>query len=165
MYNITGGNDLGWFQIEPLSGLITTKSAMDREVQATVTLTVTVSDAGIQPKFSTAKAVIRLTDVNDNAPVFEKSSYEVSVSENASVNATFVSVVARDADDGDNSVVVYSLDNFSDVFRIDSRSGDISPVVSLDRENVDSYVLVSLLKMEKLNRFILRLCTCAFVLY
>jgi hypothetical protein len=141
-YNITEGNDLDWFQIHHLSGLITTKSNLDREIQESFSLTVAVTDGGIRPKFSSAKVDIKLTDVNDNPPNFEKPFFEVSVSENVTPNETFFSVVARDADAGDNGVVTYSLENFSNLFHIDSLSGEISSMFNLDRENTDSYILV-----------------------
>jgi len=141
-YNITEGNDLDWFQIHHLSGLITTKSNLDREIQESFSLTVAVTDGGIRPKFSSAKVDIKLTDVNDNPPNFEKPFFEVSVSENVTPNETFFSVVARDADAGDNGVVTYSLENFSNLFHIDSLSGEISSMFNLDRENIDSYILV-----------------------
>jgi len=146
-YNITEGNGLGWFQIHPLSGLITTRSDLDREVQESFTLTVSVTDGGIRPKFSAAKVVIKLTDVNDNAPVFEKLFYEVSVSENVTPNATFLSVAAKDVDVDDNSVVTYSLENFSNQFRVDPATGDISSMLNLDREKVDAYTLVRMFKI------------------
>ena len=142
-YNITEGNSLNWFQIHPVSGLITTTSNLDREVTESFVLIVSVTDGGIRPKFSTAKVTVRLTDVNDQAPEFEKPSYQVSVSENVAPNATFLSVAARDSDDGDNSIVSYSLENFSDLFRINPATGEIASIVNLDRENVDSYDLVS----------------------
>jgi hypothetical protein len=105
-------------------------------------LTVAVTDGGIRPKFSSAKVDIKLTDVNDNPPNFEKPFFEVSVSENVTPNETFFSVVARDADAGDSGVVTYSLENFSNLFHIDSLSGEISSMFNLDRENIDSYILV-----------------------
>jgi len=143
LYNITEGNDLEWFQIHSLSGLITTKSNLDREIQESFSLTVSVTDGGIRPKFSTAKVVVKLTDVNDLSPVFEKSVYEVSVSENVTPNETFFTVTARDADAGDNGIVTYSIENFSNLFHIDSMSGELSTLSNLDRENIDNYVLVS----------------------
>ena len=148
-YNITEGNDHEWFQIHPLSGLITTKSKLDREIQESFSLTVSVTDGGIRPKFSTTKVDVKLTDVNDLSPVFEKSIYEVSVSENVTPNETFFTVIARDADAGDNGVVTYSIENFSNLFHIDSTSGELSTLSNLDRENIDNYILVSFLNDKK----------------
>ncbi len=142
LYNITEGNGFEWFQIHPISGLVTTKSMLDREIQETFSLTISVTDGGIRPKFATSKIVVKLTDVNDKAPTFEKEFYEVSVSENVTPNETFFSVVARDADAGENGVVTYSLENFFNLFRIDATSGELSTISNLDRENVDKYILV-----------------------
>ena len=141
-YSITEGNDLDWFQVNPLSGLVTTKLILDREVQESVILTVSVTDGGIRPKFTTTKVSVKLTDVNDQAPVFEKSFYEVSVSENLTPNVTFFTITAKDSDEGENGVFTYSLDNFSNLFRINSVSGEISSLLNLDRENVENYDLV-----------------------
>ena len=115
---------------------------LDREIQETFTLTISVTDGGIRPKFASTNVVVKLTDVNDKAPTFEKEFYEVSVSENVTPNETFFTVVARDADAGENGVVIYSLENFLNLFRIDATSGELSTISNLDRENVDKYVLV-----------------------
>ena len=48
-------------------------------------------------------------------------------------------VAARDVDAGINSVVVYNLS--SDTFAVESFTGLIRTTASLDRENVQTYVL------------------------
>ena len=46
-------------------------------------------------KTSTARVVIRLKDINDNSPVFQKTNYILSVSESRPVNFVIATIVVR----------------------------------------------------------------------
>ena len=52
---------------------------------------------------------MKITDLNDNSPVFERQSYSMAVSENATVGATVGSVKATDRDIGNNGLVIYKF--------------------------------------------------------
>ncbi|KAJ9587770.1 hypothetical protein L9F63_018796 [Diploptera punctata] len=71
-----------WFQIDPRSGLITTKSHIDCETDPVPQLTVVASDNGTPPLSSSATVLVTIHDVNDNEPIFDQSFYNVSVAEN-----------------------------------------------------------------------------------
>ena len=75
-----------------MSGVITVKSALDREVQAEFSLTVVAKDSGM-PSLS-ASVVVRVIigDVNDNAPVFSQQMFYGSIREDASSGSTVLKV-------------------------------------------------------------------------
>ncbi|NXB24507.1 PCDB4 protein, partial [Rhagologus leucostigma] len=88
---------------------LVTVSALDREETAQYILTVTAADAGSPPLTSTQTFTVDISDVNDNAPVFNQTSYTMYVREN-NVPTVFVGAVsAADADVGLNAKVTYSL--------------------------------------------------------
>ncbi|KAJ8387249.1 hypothetical protein AAFF_G00158720 [Aldrovandia affinis] len=89
--------------------MIVTTTTLDRERIPEYNLTVVAEDLGSPPFKTVTHYTIRVTDENDNAPLFSKAVYEVSVMEN-NVPGSYVStVVARDLDLGDNSKVTYQL--------------------------------------------------------
>ncbi|XP_068885410.1 uncharacterized protein [Aphelocoma coerulescens] len=88
---------------------VVTVSALDREETAQYILTVTAADAGSPPLTTTQTFTVDISDVNDNAPVFNQTSYTMYVREN-NVPTVFVGAVsAADADVGLNAKVTYSL--------------------------------------------------------
>nr|XP_006639123.1 PREDICTED: protocadherin-8-like [Lepisosteus oculatus] len=89
--------------------MIVTTAALDREKTAEYNLTVIAEDLG-SPPFKTIKQyTIRVGDENDNAPLFGKPVYEVSVKENNAPGSYITTVVARDLDLGHNGQVTYKL--------------------------------------------------------
>ncbi|CAN8189755.1 unnamed protein product [Coccothraustes coccothraustes] len=88
---------------------LVTVSALDREETPQYVLRVTAADAGSPPLTTTQTFTVDISDVNDNAPVFNQSSYTMYVREN-NVPTVFVGgVSAADADVGLNAKVTYSL--------------------------------------------------------
>ncbi|XP_018422220.1 PREDICTED: protocadherin gamma-B5-like [Nanorana parkeri] len=92
---------------------IITKSTLDREKMSSYNITVQASDKGSPPM--TVKKVVQLdvSDVNDNAPEFQKLTYTAFVPENNLPGASIFSVQARDIDSGNNAKVVYSISGIS----------------------------------------------------
>ena len=72
-------------------------------------LTVRAQDSGTDSKSSTVLVYMNVLDINDNAPVFDPSSYSNEVWENATVGTSILMVSATDIDDGmiPNSVISY----------------------------------------------------------
>uniref|UniRef100_A0A8C3MA62 Uncharacterized protein n=1 Tax=Geospiza parvula TaxID=87175 RepID=A0A8C3MA62_GEOPR len=88
---------------------LVTVSALDREETPQYILSVTAADAGSPPLTTTQTFTVDISDVNDNAPVFNQTSYTMYVREN-NVPTVFVGAVsAADADVGLNAKVTYSL--------------------------------------------------------
>ncbi|XP_032929423.1 protocadherin beta-15-like [Catharus ustulatus] len=88
---------------------LATVSALDREHTAQYVLRVTAADAGSPPLTSTHTFTVDISDVNDNAPVFNQTSYTMYVRENNVPSVLVGAVSAADADEGLNAKVTYSL--------------------------------------------------------
>ncbi|XP_017771131.1 PREDICTED: neural-cadherin [Nicrophorus vespilloides] len=81
--------------------------------------------------------VVKLRDINDNKPQFERPNIEVSVYENAEVGKSLETFKATDPDQGGKSKVSYAIDRSSDRKRQFSinQEGTVSIQRSLDRED------------------------------
>ncbi|XP_068273251.1 protocadherin alpha-3-like [Nyctibius grandis] len=125
--------------------LVLTK-ALDRETLPVHRLVVTASDGGRPSLTGTMELVISVLDVNDNAPQFNQSVYNVLLPEDALKGTLVVRVNATDLDLGIYGEVIYEIDTFvppssSDVFSIDAQSGEIRLTGALDFETVTFYDL------------------------
>ncbi|XP_064244030.1 protocadherin beta-15-like [Passer domesticus] len=122
---------------------LVTVSALDREERPQYIVSVTAADAGWPPLSTTQTFTVEISDVNDNAPVFNQSSYTMYVREN-SVAAVFVGAVsAADADVGLNGKVSYSLAAEQGAERpwcsclsVDSEKGHVFVLRPLDYEHL-----------------------------
>ncbi|XP_038431952.1 protocadherin-15 isoform X1 [Canis lupus familiaris] len=139
-YAIENGDPQRVFNLSETTGILTLGKALDRESTDRYILIVTASD-GRPDGTSTATVNVVVTDVNDNAPVFDPYlPRNLSVVEEEA-NAFVGQVRATDPDAGINGQVHYSLGNFNNLFRITS-NGSIYTAVKLNREVRDSYQLV-----------------------
>ncbi|NXC19311.1 PCDGH protein, partial [Corythaeola cristata] len=84
---------------------VVTATALDREQAAEHRVRVVARDRGSPSLWSQTELVVEVSDVNDNAPVFEESAYSAYVVENNAAGASVVRVQARDADAGANGRV------------------------------------------------------------
>uniref|UniRef100_A0A8C5LM18 Protocadherin 15 n=1 Tax=Jaculus jaculus TaxID=51337 RepID=A0A8C5LM18_JACJA len=139
-YAIENGDPQRVFNLSETTGILTLGKPLDRESTDRYILIVTASD-GRPDGTSTATVNVLVTDVNDNAPVFDPYlPRNLSVVEEE-VNAFVGQVRATDPDAGINGQVHYSLGNFNNLFRITS-NGSIYTAVKLNREVMDHYELV-----------------------
>ncbi|NWY46663.1 PCDG2 protein, partial [Sylvia atricapilla] len=119
--------------------------ALDREEAAFHELVLRASDGGDPARTGTARIRVTVLDANDNAPVFSQAEYTVRVAEDVPVGSVLVTVTATDADEGLYGQVKYSLkkvsDMASDIFHLDSETGAITLLRSLDYEEGYSYEL------------------------
>ncbi|XP_039692281.1 protocadherin beta-5 [Pteropus medius] len=116
--------------------------ALDREEQPELSLTLTALDGGAPPRSGTTTIRIEVVDINDNAPEFLQSLYEVQVPENSPLNSLVVRVSARDLDAGTYGTVAYTLfqgDEVTQPFVIDEITGDIRLKKALDFETTQYY--------------------------
>ncbi|XP_053110313.1 protocadherin Fat 1 isoform X2 [Hemicordylus capensis] len=134
VYAISGGNNDSSFIIGMETGMLKILSPLDREVKDKYTLNVTVYDLGIPQKSAWRLLDISILDANDNCPEFLQDSYFVEVNENQDLNAEIIQIEARDNDLGTNKEVRYSFITDTDKFSIDSVTGVVKVVGSLDRE-------------------------------
>ncbi|NXF13610.1 PCDGC protein, partial [Smithornis capensis] len=119
--------------------------ALDREEAAFHELVLTASDGGDPARTGTVRIRVTVRDANDNAPVFSQAEYTVRVPEDVPVGSILVTVTATDSDDGLNAYVKYSMkkatDMASDIFHLDTDTGDITLLRTLDFEEGDFYEL------------------------
>ncbi|NXP21477.1 PCDGA protein, partial [Scytalopus superciliaris] len=117
--------------------------ALDREEAAFHELVLRASDGGDPARTGTARIRVTVLDANDNAPVFSQAEYTVRVPEDVPVGSTLVTVTAVDEDEEQYGIARYSLkketDGASDVFHLDSETGAITLLRSLDFEEGNYY--------------------------
>ncbi|XP_055704133.1 protocadherin-like wing polarity protein stan [Phlebotomus papatasi] len=152
--SVTGGGvttheqDAQTFRIDGRSGVISTRSGLDRETAEVYTLIVSATDMASpqsERKSATATVVVKVLDDNDNYPQFSERTYTIQVSEDQwGDNNVVAHIKATDADQGNNAAIRYAIigGNTQSQFSIDSLSGDVTLVKPLDYENVRSYRLV-----------------------
>ncbi|XP_061729707.1 protein dachsous [Cydia pomonella] len=116
--------------------LVVVALPLDRESQSSYTLNVVATDKGSPPLHASRIISLRVTDVNDNAPVFLESEYKANVLEAATPGTPVVQVSATDVDEAENSEIRYSLlpTPQSDWFAIDERSGLVTTKAKVDCE-------------------------------
>ncbi|XP_059849265.1 cadherin-5 [Hypanus sabinus] len=101
------------FVMDPHTGIIYVhNSELDRETKKNYQLVVQAKDMEFETggRSSSATVYISLTDINDNAPYFEKSEYIYKVPENTSVGVEFGRVEAKDLDEGENAKILYTIE-------------------------------------------------------
>ncbi|XP_075451052.1 cadherin-23-like [Ascaphus truei] len=136
-YGSEGGD--GKIDIDPVKGSIFLEKTLDREEKALYNFTVIARDQGQPPLFSEVTFTIIVDDMNDNAPTFPLSKYEVTVPENETIGTVLLTVSAIDMDSGTNALITYTVTNQQPptatvVFRIDSSTGEITLLQQLDSE-------------------------------
>ncbi|XP_017772974.1 PREDICTED: protein dachsous [Nicrophorus vespilloides] len=141
-YKIVGMSG-GLFEIDPKSGHLKLSRRLDYETTRCHKLTITASDTGVPSLSANLSVTVEVQDVNDNAPVFERTEYEAKVPETLSINAQILQVTAVDNDIGNNARLTYRLQNTSNssVFGIFPNSGWLYLRGTLDRESKDRYDL------------------------
>ncbi|NWQ60611.1 CDHR2 protein, partial [Neopipo cinnamomea] len=102
------GTDSFYFLVNPSSGNVTLRNSLDRELQARLTVTATVSD-GVNNEVSQTLPII-VEDRNDNAPVFWNVPYNAFIPENSTLHSIIYNVFANDSDTGNASRVSYSIE-------------------------------------------------------
>ncbi|XP_049727916.1 protocadherin-19 isoform X1 [Elephas maximus indicus] len=122
------------------------EKSLDRETQSHYSFRITALDGGDPPHLGTVGLSIKVTDSNDNNPVFGESTYAVSVPENSPPNTPVIRLNASDPDEGTNGQVVYSFygyanDHTRELFQIDPHSGLVTVTGALDYEEGHVYEL------------------------
>uniref|UniRef100_A0A1B0BTW1 Cadherin domain-containing protein n=1 Tax=Glossina palpalis gambiensis TaxID=67801 RepID=A0A1B0BTW1_9MUSC len=139
-YSVLGGDD-GKFLLEPDTGKLRLKDALDRELKNNYKLRVRVSD-GVQ--HTDTLIIIEVSDTNDNPPVFDVPVYSFDIPENAPRGYQVGVIAAADPDLGNNAVVTYTVisDWANDVFSLNPQTGVFTLTARLDYEEMQHYILV-----------------------
>ncbi|XP_062429972.1 protocadherin Fat 4 [Rhea pennata] len=140
-YTVSEDDEDGMFFLNPVTGVFNLTRVLDYEVQQYYILTVRAEDGGGQ--FTTIRVYFNILDINDNAPVFNMTSYSTSLMENLAPGSAILNFSVTDADDGSNSQLSFSIASGDSLgqFSID-RNGVLSIKRPLDRESQSFYSLV-----------------------
>ncbi|XP_051810367.1 protocadherin gamma-A2-like isoform X4 [Acanthochromis polyacanthus] len=121
----------------------------DRESVSEYNITITATDSGSPPLSSSTKLHLKISDVNDNAPLFDKNSYSAYITENNSPGFSIFAVSAQDSDWNQNARISYLLEDtqvsgspVSTYLSLNSESGVLSAVRSFDYEQIKQLQLV-----------------------
>ncbi|XP_062986133.1 protocadherin beta-16-like isoform X4 [Elgaria multicarinata webbii] len=129
---------------------LVTQQPLDREQVSEYNVTITATDRG-SPRLTLVRIInIQISDINDNAPVFETSHYEMQLRENNIPGLLIGSVRAVDLDTEQNAKVTYSLlpgkirdGPASSYISINSETGNLYAIRSIDYEDIkDFHVMV-----------------------
>ncbi|XP_058268010.1 protocadherin beta-16-like isoform X3 [Hemibagrus wyckioides] len=123
-----------------------TDQELDREREAEYNITVTCSDEGVPSLSGSTSLRLHISDVNDNAPVFERNNYQAYVVENNTPGLSIFTVKASDADSNQNARVSYILEEstvnglpVSSYVSVSADSGVINAVCSFDYEQLKDF--------------------------
>ena len=141
-YSIMAGDEKNRFSVDAHTGQLSA-SPLDHEDKSKYVLTIKAEDQGRPRQSVTCDVTIRVTDRNDNDPVFTQTRYQARIKENVAKGSTVTHVEAKDSDKGLNAKVSYSIQNGTEwIFGIDKDSGEIYTTGNLDREKNEVYTLV-----------------------
>uniref|UniRef100_A0A8C5TI69 FAT atypical cadherin 4 n=1 Tax=Malurus cyaneus samueli TaxID=2593467 RepID=A0A8C5TI69_9PASS len=135
-------NPKGLFSINEQTGAISLTGPLDINA-GSYQVEILASDMGVPQLSSNFILTVSVHDVNDNPPVFDQLSYEVTILESEPVNSRFFKVQASDKDSGVNGEIAYSIieGNAGDAFGI-FPDGQLYIKSELDRELQERYVLL-----------------------
>nr|XP_054754585.1 protocadherin Fat 4-like [Lytechinus pictus] len=154
-YSIFSGDNGQAFAINAVTGVLSVNAALDYEQRSSYTLTIRAQDQGYSTQVSSTTVTITVTDVNDNAPVFQ-GSYSPTITENNLPNADIVQVFADDADSGSNGLVNFRLESdYNGLFTIGSTSGVIQVTDALDYEDQNKFELIVIAEDSGKTQFLL----------
>ncbi|XP_068572025.1 protocadherin Fat 3 [Cebidichthys violaceus] len=135
----------GLFSIDPVSGMVILEKSLDRESQDSYRVRVHATDqVGQQGALSSqVDLTILVLDVNDNAPVFQRRDYAVTVPEDVAVGTEVLRVLASSVDIGPNAEITYNIRSGNELrkFTINRNLGSISVADDLDFEVCKDYYL------------------------
>ena len=123
-----GSRDLDWFTIDSQTGVISTRMFLDREKQSEFEVKVIGTDGGIPSLSSSALVKIELSDINNNAPVFDQPSYHCIITDQVQRGQLVTKVSATDPDISSAGLLRYSIigGNDKQTFQMHQQKGIIS---------------------------------------
>ncbi|GBP81327.1 Fat-like cadherin-related tumor suppressor homolog [Eumeta japonica] len=143
IYSIERGNENTHFIIDPDTGYVSVTATLDRETRDFYELIVRADDRGVPALHSTAVLRIRVTDVNDNAPMFTQANYTAVVREDSSLGYTVLRLVVTDADappNGPPFTFDFQAGNEMGAFRLE-QDGRLETAARFNRRAKERHIL------------------------
>ncbi|XP_062281114.1 protocadherin alpha-3-like [Scomber scombrus] len=100
---------LNIFDINQLTGEITVKGLIDYEEKDKFEIEIQASDKAVAPLATEKSVIIKIVDVNDNAPEIEVTSFSSSIPEDSRPGTTVALISVNDLDSGLNGKVICSI--------------------------------------------------------
>ncbi|ELW69834.1 Cadherin-8, partial [Tupaia chinensis] len=146
-YILSGDGAGTIFQINDVTGDIHAIKRLDREEKAEYTLTAQAVDWETnKPLEPPSEFIIKVQDINDNAPEFLNGPYHATVPEMSILGTSVTNVTATDADDpvyGNSAKLVYSILEGQPYFSIEPETAVIKTALpNMDREAKEEYLVV-----------------------
>ncbi|KAL8623685.1 hypothetical protein ACOMHN_046504 [Nucella lapillus] len=122
-----------FFKVTSGTGVVSVKSVIDRETDASFTFKLLAIDSGSPAQTSSADVTVTVVDVNDNAPIFKQTYFNSAVDYSGQCTKSIVTLTATDLDTGVNGQVSYHLQSSKNdhLFQVDAASGEFSLQSSL----------------------------------
>ncbi|XP_013785873.1 cadherin-related tumor suppressor-like, partial [Limulus polyphemus] len=143
-YSIGSGNIKETFKIDDTAGVLCLDRPLDYEEQSIYYLNISASDGGAPRLTSNTQFIIRVTDVNDNHPIFPNIAIVRQIEEGVLPNTPVVTITAEDKDSGRNGDVRYLIREQEPPgghFAIEPETGVITTIREIDREYSDTFIL------------------------
>ncbi|MBN3305026.1 cadherin-18 [Amia ocellicauda] len=146
-YILTGEGAGTIFIIDEITGDIHATKSLDREKKTHYVLHAQAIDRRTEkPLEPESEFIIKVQDINDNAPKFPDGPFVAAVPEMSEVGTSVLQVTATDADDptyGNSARVVYSILQGQPYFSVDPKTGVIrTALANMDREAREQYSVV-----------------------
>ncbi|XP_073212247.1 protocadherin beta-1-like isoform X32 [Lepidochelys kempii] len=125
---------------------LVTENTFDREKVSEYNITITARDLGTPSLSTEERIVVKISDINDNSPEFNQTSYTMYVRENNGPAVLIGKVNAFDSDSEQNAKVTYSLLPAQvgglpllSFISINSENGNVYALRSMDYEQIKEF--------------------------
>ncbi|KAM9849740.1 uncharacterized protein ACBR49_007030 [Aulostomus maculatus] len=132
------------FDINPSTGELIVKGLIDYEEKDRYEIEIQASDKSLAPMSAHKSVIIKVVDVNDNAPEIEVTSFASSVPEDSRPGTTVALISVNDLDSGLNGKVLCSVDEdvpFTLSPSLQDKMYSLVTKSALDREKQHGYEL------------------------
>uniref|UniRef100_A0A3Q4MGQ4 Si:ch73-379j16.2 n=1 Tax=Neolamprologus brichardi TaxID=32507 RepID=A0A3Q4MGQ4_NEOBR len=130
------------FRVDPNTGEIIIQDVLDFESEESYEIDIQASDKGSAPLRTDKSVLVKIVDLNDNAPQIEVTSFSKAIPEDARLGTTVALISVIDKDSGLNGKVICSF-NEEVPFKLSLSTHDnmysISTKSPLDREKQAIY--------------------------
>lgn len=143
-FSVASGNFKETFRIDGPSGSLFLARPLDYEDKNNYVLNVSASDGGTPKLATTIEVILKVLDVNDNAPRFSSTAVVRQIEESIPPSTPVVTLLAQDRDSGVNGKILFNIshqDPPGKHFAIQPETGVLYTTQVIDREYSDTFRL------------------------